>query len=70
MIDRRKGIAGLAHVVLPASEGNGAVSAYKFADVAVPELINRVVALGARISHDVGRSSRTSPCAYFALADL
>ena len=48
LVDRRKGVAGLAHVVLPASEGNAAASAYKFADVAVPELINRVVALGAR----------------------
>ena len=29
-----------------------------------------VAALGARISHEVGRSSRASLCAYFALGDL
>jgi chemotaxis protein CheD len=48
LIDRRLGVAGLAHVVLPASEGHARVSPLKFADVAVPELIGRVLALGAR----------------------
>jgi chemotaxis protein CheD len=48
LIDRRAGVAGLAHVVLPASGGNGPRDAYKFADIAVPELIARVVAAGGR----------------------
>jgi chemotaxis protein CheD len=48
LIDRRVRVAGLAHIVLPASGGNPAVNPLKFADRAVPELIDRVVALGAR----------------------
>jgi chemotaxis protein CheD len=49
LLDRRLGVAGLAHVVLPASDGHhGAQNRLKFADHAVPELIDRVVALGAR----------------------
>jgi chemotaxis protein CheD len=48
LLDRRKGVAGLAHVVLPAAEGHHDLSRLKFADNAVPELIARVVALGAR----------------------
>jgi chemotaxis protein CheD len=48
LIDRRRGVAGLAHVVLPASGGNSEVNQFKFADHAVPELIDRVVTLGAR----------------------
>jgi chemotaxis protein CheD len=48
LIDRRVGVAGLAHVVLPASDGHTEVNRFKFADHAVPELINRVVALGGR----------------------
>jgi chemotaxis protein CheD len=49
LVDRRTCVAGLAHVVLPASEGHSAAqNPLKFADHAVPELINRVVRLGAR----------------------
>ena len=48
LLDRRLAVAGLAHVVLPASSGNAAPGTWKFADHAVPELINRVVKLGAR----------------------
>ena len=48
LLDRRVGVAGLAHVVLPRSPGNAEVNQFKFADHAVPELIDRVVALGAR----------------------
>jgi chemotaxis protein CheD len=48
LLDRRKGVAGLAHVVLPAAGANAEVNQFKFADHAVPELIERVVALGAR----------------------
>jgi chemotaxis protein CheD len=48
LLDRRMGVAGLAHVVLPDSAGHTQVNQFKFADHAVPELIRRVVALGAR----------------------
>jgi chemotaxis protein CheD len=48
LLDRRVGACGLAHVVLPASGEDAAADAYKFADVAVPELIDRVVKLGGR----------------------
>ena len=48
LLDKRVGVAGLAHVVLPASGGNGVADSWKFADVAVPELIRRVVELGGR----------------------
>jgi chemotaxis protein CheD len=48
LMDRRMGVAGLAHVVLPDSGGHTEVNKYKFADHAVPELIKRVCALGAR----------------------
>jgi chemotaxis protein CheD len=48
LLDRRVGVAGLAHVVLPASGGNVPARAWKFADFAVPELIDRVVKLGGR----------------------
>jgi chemotaxis protein CheD len=48
LLDRRMGVAGLAHVVLPDSAGHAHVNQFKFADHAVPELLKRVLALGAR----------------------
>jgi chemotaxis protein CheD len=48
LLDRRMGVAGLAHVVLPDSGSHSQVNKFKFADHAAPELIRRVVALGAR----------------------
>jgi chemotaxis protein CheD len=45
LIDQRRGIAGLAHVMLPESVGAGGPPG-KFADTAVPELVARTVALG------------------------
>jgi chemotaxis protein CheD len=48
LLDRRAGVAGLAHVVLPASGGSARADAWKFADFAVPELIDRVLKLGGR----------------------
>ena len=48
LLDRRMGVAGLAHVVLPVSEGHSAENRFKFADHAVPALIDRVIALGGR----------------------
>jgi chemotaxis protein CheD len=50
LFDRRTGVAGLAHIVLPASTGNAVSGSYKFADIAVPELIERVVTAGGRRS--------------------
>jgi chemotaxis protein CheD len=41
-------VAGLAHVVLPASSGSAPPGGWKFADFAVPELVDRVVDLGGR----------------------
>lgn len=49
MVDRAAGVAGLAHVMLPESDGAGAPAA-KFADTAVPELLERVCDAGARRS--------------------
>ena len=48
LVDRRQGVAGLAHVVLPTSGGNAEPGTFKFADHAVPELIDRMLAAGAR----------------------
>jgi chemotaxis protein CheD len=47
LLDRRAAVAGLAHVVLPAAEGREETPG-KFADTAVPALLESVVALGAR----------------------
>ncbi len=46
LIDRSKGVAGLAHVVLPESR-DGATEPGKFADLAVPELVARLRRAGA-----------------------
>jgi chemotaxis protein CheD len=47
LIDRAAGVAGLAHVVLPAAEGREGAPG-KFADTAVPALLDAVLELGAR----------------------
>jgi chemotaxis protein CheD len=47
LVDRRSAVAGLAHVVLPAAEGR-AEAAGKFADTAVPALLDAVVRAGGR----------------------
>jgi chemotaxis protein CheD len=47
LLDARAAVAGLAHVVLPASEGRDG-SPGKFADTAVPALLDAVVGLGGR----------------------
>ena len=46
LVDQRRGIAGLAHVMLPEAIGGGGGPAGKFADRAVPELVARTTALG------------------------
>lgn len=45
LVDRGANVAGLAHVVLPESQGKEEPKA-KFADLAVPDLAARVVAAG------------------------
>lgn len=52
MIDRARGIVGLAHVMLPQSKPGQAPSPLRgrYADCAVPALLEEVVALGARTS--------------------
>ena len=47
LVDRRMRIAGLAHVVLPQSQGHGHDNPRKFADLAVPEMLSELEALGA-----------------------
>src|SRR5579863_23894 len=46
LVDRTANVAGLAHVVLPESQGKTEPKA-KFADLAVPDLIGQVVEAGA-----------------------
>jgi chemotaxis protein CheD len=46
LIDRFAGVAGLAHIVLPEASANDRQPG-KFADLAVPELIDRVCRAGA-----------------------
>ena len=48
LIDRRMGIAGLAHIVLPQSQGHVNENSRKFADLAVPEMLAELEDLGAR----------------------
>jgi chemotaxis protein CheD len=48
LLDRRMGIAGLAHIVLPQSQGHGRENRRKFADLAVPEMLSELEDLGAR----------------------
>jgi chemotaxis protein CheD len=47
LIDRKMGIAGLAHIVLPQSQGHTHENPRKFADLAVPELLSELETLGA-----------------------
>jgi chemotaxis protein CheD len=49
VLDRRLGVAGLAHVVLPGGDGKGEPPG-KYADRAVPLMVDELVAMGARRS--------------------
>jgi chemotaxis protein CheD len=56
LVDSDRGLAGLAHIMLPGSgarEASEAGSA-KYADVAVDRLVDELVALGARMGQLVG----------------
>jgi chemotaxis protein CheD len=48
LVDRVRGIAALAHVMLPASSQPDPPLPHKYADLAVPSLIELVLATGAR----------------------
>ena len=45
LVDQRRGVAGLAHIMLPEAIPGGG-PAGKFADLAVPELLRQTTALG------------------------
>ncbi len=47
MTDTRAGIAGMAHVMLPQSSSTSSGSPGKFADTAIPALLDEVLRLGA-----------------------
>lgn len=48
LLDRKMGVAGLAHIVLPQSQGHGSDNSRKFADFAVPELVSELEGIGGR----------------------
>ena len=48
LLDRRMGIAGLAHIVLPQSQGHAHDNPRKFADLAIPEMLTELEGIGAR----------------------
>jgi chemotaxis protein CheD len=47
LIDRASGVAGLAHVMLPAAPSPDPPQPGKFADLAAPALVDLVIAIGA-----------------------
>jgi chemotaxis protein CheD len=48
LVDRRRGIVGLAHVMLPRATQPDPPLPHKYADLAVPSLLELVLATGAR----------------------
>ena len=46
LVDRRTAFAGLAHIMLPAAPGADAVAPSKFADLAVPRMLEDLAGLG------------------------
>jgi chemotaxis protein CheD len=48
LLDRKMGVAGLAHIVLPQAQGHSGDNSRKFADFAVPALVSELEAEGAR----------------------
>ena len=48
LLDRRMGLAGLAHIVLPSAGDDAVENPRRFADRAVPELVSELEARGAR----------------------
>jgi chemotaxis protein CheD len=50
LVDRRRGIVGLAHIMLPEATQPDPPLPHKYADLAVPSLVELVLATGARRS--------------------
>jgi chemotaxis protein CheD len=52
LYDKSTGIAGMAHVMLPSSDiaREAQINLAKYADTAIPEMISRMAALGAKIA--------------------
>jgi len=48
LVESTRRAAGLAHIVLPESRGEAQVAVGKFADSAVPALLSKMAAIGAR----------------------
>jgi chemotaxis protein CheD len=48
LLDANRGLAGLAHVMLPEAPQAGTAQTGKFADTAVPAIVASLLALGAR----------------------
>lgn len=55
--DPRTKVAGMAHVMLPSSDiaREGTINPAKYADTAIPELVNRMIGLGASGSRMVAK---------------
>lgn len=51
LVEARQPLAGLAHIMLPSSNGNSDASLGKFADKAIPALIEKMASSGARRSN-------------------
>ncbi len=45
--DRKAGVGGVSHYLLPQGIGKG-MSAHRYGNLAIPELIRRILAIGAR----------------------
>ncbi|OUS71576.1 chemotaxis protein CheD [Paenibacillus sp. MY03] len=52
LYDSKSGIAGMAHVMLPSSDiaREAQINLAKYADTAIPELLNRMTVLGANMN--------------------
>lgn len=68
LFDPVKKLAGMAHVMLPSSEiaREGQLNIAKFADTAVPELLSRLLSLGAVRSRIVAKMAGGSQMFAFA----
>jgi chemotaxis protein CheD len=57
LFDSRAKVAGMAHVMLPSSDiaREGTINIAKYADTAIPEMISRMVKLGASIPRMVAK---------------
>lgn len=55
MYDPTTRVGGLVHVLLPSSNGDGAANPAKYADTGIPELLRRMVAMGAKRSAIVAK---------------